>query len=256
MRRIAIINQKGGVGKTTTAINLASGIAKAGKRVLVLDLDGQGNIGTALHMKSEKDMYSVLVEKMSPDSCMVQVRENFFAILSNDTLEKAEVILTGQPGRETILKRAFSGLSGFDYVLMDCPPSLSLLNQNAILYATEAFIPVATDYLGVDALRKILNEIATINNIFSHTCKVSLIIPTMYDSRNKTCKTHLKLLRDQFKYINIADPIRVNSKLKEMPEMGKSIFESAKSSKGAEDYRKIVDKLVQVKVVTHSYGHA
>ncbi|MBU1975173.1 MAG: ParA family protein [Nanoarchaeota archaeon] len=249
MRKIAIINQKGGVGKTTTAINLAAGLAKRGFKVLILDLDGQGNISTALNINAEKDMYSMLVEKQEPESCMTEVRENISVIPSNDTLEKAEVIMSGQPSRETILKRALQDVRGFDYILLDCPPSLSILNQNALLYADEAFIPASTDFLGLDALRKMLKEIDTINNVFSHECDVTMIIPTMFDGRNKTCKEHHKLMKTEFNGIPISEPIRINSKLKEMPKSGKTIFEYANSSRGAQDYKKLVDLVAKQKVM-------
>lgn len=249
MRKIAIINQKGGVGKTTTTINLASGLAKKGFRVLILDLDGQGNISTALNLDAEKDMYSMLVEKQDPEKCMIEIRENISVIASNDTLEKAEVIMSGQPSRETILKRAMQDVRGFDYIFLDCPPSLSILNQNAILYAEEAFLPASTDYLGVDALRKMMKEIDTINGIFNHECDVTMIIPTMYDGRNKTCKEHLKVIREEFNGTPISDPIRINSKLKEQPKTGKTIFEYANSSRGAQDYKKLVEKVAKQKVM-------
>ncbi|MFH1071976.1 MAG: AAA family ATPase, partial [Nanoarchaeota archaeon] len=195
MRKIAVINQKGGVGKTTTTVNIAAGLAKKGFKVLILDLDGQGNISTSLHLKADKDMYNLLVEKLDVDQCVTKVADNLFVIPSNETLEKAEIILSGQPARETILKRQLEDLRGYDYVLLDCPPSLGLLNQNALLFATEAFIPVSTDFLGVNALKKMIHEIETINEIFSHECRISMIIPTMYDRRNKTCKIHLNEIK-------------------------------------------------------------
>jgi chromosome partitioning protein len=245
MRRIAIINQKGGVGKTTTTLLLAFGLAKKGFKVLVLDLDGQGNIGTSLHLKGGKDMYSLLVENEDPQDCMVAVAENFYVIPSNDTLEKAEIILSGRPARELSLKKALEDIHSFDFVLIDCPPSLGLLNQNAILYASEAFLPVSTDYLGVDALRKMMKEIQTLNNIFDHDCQVRMIIPTLFDARNKTCKEHLELIMKTYASFPIAEPIRINSKLKEMPQKGKSIYDFARTSRGAEDYGKLVDKVAR-----------
>jgi len=249
MRRIAIINQKGGVGKTTTTINLAFGLAERGFKVLILDLDGQGNIGTALKVKAEKDMYNLLVEKEEAENCITEIAENVSVIPSNDTLEKAEIILSGQPARESILKNSMQDIRRFDYILLDCPPSLSILNQNAILFADEAFIPVSTDFFGVDALRKMMQEIETMNDIFGHECEVKMIIPTMFDGRNKTCREHLKLIKENFNGTPISEPIRMNSKLKEMPKSGKSIFKYARSSNGAHDYKKLVEKVAKQKVI-------
>jgi len=247
MRKIAVINQKGGVGKTTTTVNIAAGLAKKGFKVLILDLDGQGNISTCLHLKADKDMYNLLVERLDADQCVTKVADNLFVIPSNETLEKAEIILSGQPARETILKRQMEDLRGYDFVFLDCPPSLGLLNQNALLYASEAFIPVSTDFLGVNALKKMIHEIETINEIFSHECRISMIIPTMYDRRNKTCKVHLNEIKKSFNGAPIADPIRINSKLKETPLAGKNIFDYAKYSRGAEDYQRLIEKMLSQK---------
>jgi chromosome partitioning protein len=247
MRKIAVINQKGGVAKTTTTINLAFGLAERGYKILILDLDGQGNIATTLHIKGGKDMYALLVENDDVAECMVAVNENVYVIPSNESLEKAEIILAGRPARETILRRALQEVRNFDFVLLDCPPSLGLLNQNAILYAKEAFIPVSTDYLGVDALHKMIKEIQTINNIFDHNCEVRMIIPTLFDGRTKSGKANLQLIKERYATIPIADPIRMNSKIKEMAEKGKPIFTLAKSSHGSEDYALLVEKVAKQK---------
>ncbi|MFH1400529.1 MAG: ParA family protein [Nanoarchaeota archaeon] len=242
MRKIAVINQKGGVGKTTSAVNIAYGLSEKGYKVLLMDLDGQGNIASVLHLRSEQDMYSLLVEGVEPAKCMLKVTDNLSVITSNDTLEKAEMILAGQPGRETILSRMMAKVRDFDFVFLDCPPSVGLLNHNALLYADEAFIPVSTDYLGVLGLKKMLREIETVNDIFSHKLRVTAIIPTMYDQRNKTCKDHLAEIKSHFDGV-VTPPIRSNSKLKEFPQSGKPIFEYAKYSRGAKDYQRIVDAI-------------
>lgn len=247
MRKIAITNQKGGVGKTVTTLNLGFGLAKQGLKVLILDMDSQGNIATSLGINTDKDMYALLIEKIGFDKCLWKVTDTLHVIPSNDTLQKAELIMAGQPSRETILKRMLANLSGYDYVFLDLAPSLGLINQNAILFAEEAFIPASTDFLGYDALKKTIAEIETINNIFSHKCRISLIIPTMYVGRNNTCKEHLKKIQTEFKGIPIAEPIRLNSKLREQPVKKKSIFDYARGSKGAEDYLKLMQKVMSLK---------
>ena len=243
MRKICVINQKGGVGKTTTVLNLAIGLARKDKRVLVVDLDPQGNIGTCLCAASEKNIYHILVEDEDPQDCIVSVEDNLDIITSDSQLAKAELIMSGMPSRETVLKRKLEGMMGYDYILVDCAPSVNLLNQNALLYATEAFIPVSTDYLSVDALRKIEATIEELNSLFNHNLRISTVIPTMYDKRLKSNLSVLSDIKRGFS-ARVCKPITVNSKLKEAPKSGESIYDYAKSSRGAEDYNKLVEKVI------------
>ncbi len=243
MRRIVVINQKGGVGKTTTVVNLASGLAKLGKKVLLIDLDPQGNVTHSLHKQSDKDIYDILVEGADPKDCIVPVAENLDLISSKETLTKAEMILVGEASRETVLRRKLAPLSGYDFVFLDCPPSLGLLNQNAILYADEIFIPASTDFLALSGLRNMTKAIAKINEVFHHQAKVSKIIPTMYDQRNKVCVEALEEMKKEFSGL-LTPEIRVNTKLKEAPKSGTSIFDYAASSHGAEDYNSLVGSIL------------
>lgn len=244
MRKICIINQKGGVAKTTTTINLGMGLAKEGKKVLLIDLDAQGNIGTCLPAESKKDLYDLLVENADIRECISGVNENLDIIKSRETLAKAELILVGESSREMTLRRKLQNIAGYDYILLDCPPSLGLLNQNAMLFASEALIPASTDILGIDALRKMRFIVEKINDVFGHTLVISKVVPTLYDVRNKVCNTVLKQMQSEF-YELVTDPIRVNATLKEAPAEKKSIFEYAPNSRGAEDYRKLVTQVLR-----------
>ncbi len=239
MRKICVINQKGGVGKTTTTVNLGMGLAREGKKVLIIDLDAQGNVSTCLPAESKKDLFDLLVENADLKECISVVTENLDIIKSKETLAKAELILVGENARETILKRKLQNLAGYDYVLLDCPPSLGLLNQNAMLFANEALIPASTDILGLDALRKMRHIIEKINEVFGHSLVVSKVVPTLYDVRNKVCNSCLKQMQSEF-YELVSDPVRVNATLKEAPAEKKSIFDYANASRGAEDYRRLV----------------
>jgi chromosome partitioning protein len=247
MRKIAVINQKGGVGKTTTAVNLAYGLAKEGQKVLIIDLDPQGNISMSLNFEqlAEGDVYDILVNDIAPQHCYSKVNDNLFVITSKETLTKAELILVGETSRETVLRRKFRRIKGFDFIILDCPPSLGLLNQNALLYVDEIFIPSSTDILSTKGTHKMIQAIKELNRVFNHAAEVSKIIPTLYDQRNKVCKTILKELRLEYGDI-VMDPIHMSSKLKEAPGKGKSIFEYAKKSRGAAEYQKLVDIVLGV----------
>ncbi|MFC1775104.1 ParA family protein [Nanoarchaeota archaeon] len=240
MKKIAIINQKGGVGKTTTSINLAYGLAKDNKKVLVIDLDPQGNIGMSLNVDSEIDIYDILVNGVNPAQCYKEVIENFSVITSKETLTKAEMILVGEAKRETILRRRLEPISGFDFVIIDCPPSLGLLNQNAMLFADEIFIPSATDVLSMKGMKNMIKAIEKLNEVFDHDAKITKIIPTMFDKRNKICKKVLREMKDEYGDI-VMDPIHISSKLKEAPGKGQTIFQYAGKCRGAIEYQKLVN---------------
>ncbi len=244
MRKICIINQKGGVGKTTTTVNLAAGLSRNGKKVLLIDLDPQGSISACIKHETEKNLYHVLVENADIKECINHIGMNLDVINADFTLAKAEQILVGEPSRESILVRKFEDVKDYDYILLDCPPSLRLLTQNALLFADEAIIPVATDVLGYDGLIKMIQIITDFNAIFHHDIKVTKIIPTLFDSRNKICKEMLERMYNEFTCHLVTAPVRINSKLKEAPRAKVSIFTYDPKSHGAEDYWQLVKSVV------------
>jgi chromosome partitioning protein len=245
MRKIAVINQKGGVGKTTSTINIGSGLASLGKKVLIVDLDPQGNIGAYFNKYSERDITNLIIDKdITYNECLTRLTDNLHLITSNETLEKAVVIMTEFVNRETTLIRKLKELnkSDYDYVLLDCPPSLGLLNQNALLFANEAIIPVSTDVFGVDALKKMESAISKINDYFDHDMKITAIIPTLFDRRNNICKKTLKKISSKYADL-ITNPVSISSKLKESPGYRKSIFAYARNHRSAKEYMNIVHKI-------------
>ncbi len=243
MRKICIINQKGGVGKTTTTINIAKHLAMQGKKVLMLDVDPQGNIAACVGVQSHKDMFDILVNGVNPESCIVHVSENLDLISSRETLTKAEIILAGEPAREKTLSRRMKDITDYDFVFIDCAPSLGLINQNVLIYADEVIIPVSTDPLGLYGLNNIVQAVDKVNDVFNHKLKLTKVVPTMYDQRSKICKQALQELRNRFAS-TVSTPIRVDTKLKEAPKAKQTIFEYARTSRAAKDYAALAKSLL------------
>lgn len=248
MRTICIFNHKGGVGKTTTAINLAAGLSRKDRKVLLVDLDPQGNIDTSLKVKSEFSIYDAMIGKLEIQQCIVNIAKNLDIITSKETLTKAEHYLTSSEESRMLLRDMLKRINGYDYMIIDCPPSLGMLNQNALAFCNEAFVPVSTDFLGYDALRKMRDILNQIKVFYDSEIKITKIIPTLYDKRNKICKDMLVNIQQDYPEIT-AYPIRTNSKLKEAPMNGKSIFSYAKSSIGAEDYGQLVEDVIRMEAI-------
>jgi len=248
-RRIAVLNQKGGTGKTTTAVNVAAGLAERGNAVLLLDTDAQGNVGASLGVRGEKSLYHILLDETCElDDVAVPIRKNLDVITCDSSLAAAEIWLARQDGEErsyllnTRLQRL--GVSKrYDYVIIDCGPSLNLLNQNALSYTDEVVIPVTCDYLAMVGVRQILRTVKDVERHLHHTVRVSAVLPTFFDRRTRIGKEVLEKLRGHFKE-KCLSPIRLNTRLAEAPSHRKTIFEYAPYSYGAEDYSKVVDWLV------------
>jgi chromosome partitioning protein len=244
-RRIAILNQKGGTGKTTTAINLAAGLAERGSEVLLLDTDAQGNVGASLGIRGEKTLYHVIVDGADPIEVSVPVRKQLDVITSDATLAAAEIWLARQDPdvRAQILMRRLNLMKvtrRYNYVILDCGPSLNLLNQNALTYADEVIVPVTCDYLALVGVKQVMRTIKDVERHLHHAVRIAAVLPTFYDGRTRLAREAYTTLRGHFRE-KCLEPIRQNTRLAEAPANRKTIFEYAPDSNGALDYRRVVD---------------
>jgi len=241
-RRVAILNQKGGTGKTTTAVNLAAGIADRGFDVLLVDVDAQGNVGTSLGIRGERTLYHLLLDPATqPEDVLVPVRGHLDVVTADATLALAEVHLARvESGRDRVLGERLAPVRGrYQYVVLDCGPSLSLLNQNALSFADEVLIPVSCDYLALVGVKQVLRTIKDIDRHLGHTVRVSGVVPTFFDARTRLGREAVDTLSGHFKE-RLYEPIRRSTRLAEAPSHRQTIFEYAPDSNGAADYRRLV----------------
>jgi chromosome partitioning protein len=243
--RLAIFNHKGGTGKTTTSVSIAAGLASRGLRVLLVDTDSQGNVGVSLGVKADKTLYHVLVMGVRPEAAAIRVRPNLDLITSNETLAAAELYLAGRQNRDRILQdRLAPAFDAYDVVLLDCSPSLSLMNQNALVASEGIVVPVACDFLSLVGVRQVVKTVKNVNALLHHPVQIHGVLPTFYDARARICRDALDALKEHFGE-RVLPPIRSATRLKEAPAQGKTIFEMAPESNAAEDYQRIVDWLVE-----------
>ncbi|MEM8606426.1 MAG: AAA family ATPase [Myxococcota bacterium] len=245
-KRIAVFNHKGGTGKTTTSINLAAGLAEAGRRVLLIDADGQGNVGASLGIAGQRSLYHVLVNGAKASDVAVPVRDGLDVLTSNESLAAAELFLAERPNRDRIMReRLGDACRAYDTVVIDCAPALSLMNQNAMVYADSVVVPVACDYLSLVGVKQVLRTIRNVRDLLQHDVQLLGVLPTFFDVRNRISRDAILTLRKHFQG-RCYDPIRINTKLREAPSAKQTIFEYAPKSHGAEDYMRLVQRVTAV----------
>jgi chromosome partitioning protein len=243
-RKMAVFNHKGGTGKTTSSVSVAAGLAMKGYRVLLVDTDSQGNVGVSLGVKSEKTLYHVLVMGLKPQDVAVKVRDNLDVVPSNETLAAAELYLAGRQNRDRILRdRLAAAQSHYDIIMLDCSPSLSLLNQNALVFADGILVPVACDFLSLVGVRQVIKTVKNVNSLLHHPVQIYGVLPTFYDARARICRDAWGTLKEHFGE-RCFNPIRNTTRIKEAPAQGKTIFEHAPDSNAAKDYLRAVERII------------
>src|SRR3954469_4493584 len=252
MRSLAILNQKGGVGKTTTAVNLSAALAEAGQRVCLIDMDPQAHaslhVGVALP-PGEASVYDVLVGDATIASVRRQVAENLWLVPAHLDLAAAEVELAGEVGRELILRdKLAQEKEKFDFIVVDCPPSLGVLTLNALTTVREVFLPLQPHFLALHGLSKLLKTIEVVSKRLNRGLKLTGVLLCMYDSGTRLAAEVSDDVSEYFSQERSTDSvysgakffqtrIRRNIRLAEAPSFGQSIFQYAPSSNGADDYR-------------------
>jgi chromosome partitioning protein len=260
MRTIALMNQKGGVGKTTTTVNLGAALAEQGQRVCLIDLDPQAhltiNYGVEPGTADTVSLYHVLVEDHSILEAVQKVGDNIALVPSSIDLAAAEIELVSVLGRETLMRKKLeSAQHDFDFILFDCPPSLGLLTINALAAATEVIIPMQPHFLALQGVAKLLETVQLVNRRMNPKLNVSGIVLTMFDAQTKLS---MEVVAELNGFIDAAagkplpwanakvfdTKIRRNIKLAESPSFGKTIIQYEPSSNGANDYRALAREVI------------
>ena len=251
MERIAVINQKGGVGKTTTTVNLGAALAQRGYRVLLLDMDPQANL--TVHVDKRPDLEShTLTNLLIEDAPLQQLVQPTslpgLAVVPSDTsLAGVEQVLANRIGRETILREAleaFPDAAHYDFVLFDCPPSLGVLSANALVAADHVVIPMQAEYLSLQGMAKLLEVIQLVQKRLNPSLQIACVLPCMLDARTNLSTEVLREIDTHFGELLTRTRIRNNVKLAEAPSFGRTIFEHAPDSNGARDYEAFAGELL------------
>lgn len=248
-RIIAIANQKGGVGKTTTSINLSSCLADLGKKVLLVDIDPQGNATSGvgiIKQNLENTVYELFLDECTISECLTKsVVDNLNVLPSNVNLSGAEIDLIGVENREYILKNVLDQIKDlYDYIIIDCPPSLNILTVNAMTAADSVIVPIQCEYYALEGLSQLIHTINLIQDRLNNDLEIDGIVFTMYDSRTNLSSDVVENVKSNV-HINIYDTvIPRNVRLAEAPSYGMPITRYDKRSTGAESYRRLAEEVI------------
>ena len=242
-RSIAVFNQKGGVGKTTTVINLADALANKDHRVLILDLDPQGNATSGLNI--EKDRENMIYDYLlgAEGDFALQVKDNLFIIPSGAGLAGIEIEFARRDDWQTVLKERIADLEGYDYIVMDCPPSLGILSILALTAADGILIPVQCEYYALEGLSQLMDSIQLVRRGFNPDLEIEGVLLTMYDGRTNLSMQVVEEVKNYFKDAVFSTVIPRNVRLAEAPSYGMSIMDYDKNSRGAKAYASLAEEV-------------
>ena len=249
-RVISVSNQKGGVGKTTTTVNVASYLAEKGKKVLIIDIDPQGNAGFGIGINAEEietTIYEVLIGEIPVKEAIFSTDvEGLFLIPSNIHLSGAQVDMLDVPDKEFVLKKALDEVrDSFHYIFIDCPPSLGILTLNSLVAADSVMIPLQCEYYALEGLSQLLRIISMVQEKLNPRLSVEGVVLTMYDSRTNLAQQVVSDVREFFKDKVFNTVIPRNVRLSEAPSFGKPISLYDRSSAGGTTYDKLADEVIR-----------
>ena len=245
MKKIAFINQKGGTGKTTTSANLGAALALLRKKVLLIDLDSQGNLGYSFGVDGSRGSVTDVLLGRRGLMQVLSERENLWIAPSDGRLADLELSLVGVAGREMLLRNQLARLDGFDLVFIDCSPSLSVLTINALTAADEVVIPLQMEILSLHGLAKILATIREVREVLNHGLKINGIIPCMFDRRRKLSQEVLDQVQAKLGGAVYSTVIRECVRIAEAPSFARSVIAYAPGSNGADDFRRLAREFIR-----------